>query len=419
MSGNGNVSTSKSRSTPPRARRMQARPPASGSPVTTNKSGEVQVWNGRGTHVTNLTPRTKTSTEDIERAMLAAARSNQTRRPRDTQLRRSPLTPVTASTANVISPAFSPTLSPTAVCETTKPTHKNDNSASSVAERTLVFIDWDDTILCTHDMIEARNIDIDRDPNCVIPHNVRTQLHKLQNEALSMLESAIEVGTTVLVTNAAPGWIERSGEKCLPRVVHFIKERRLPVVYARQCVCPEEAADPTKWKPAAFGQVIEQRRTELAALAIMKQAQAEGDGQQLPPQGTTNVEVSGADLDAISMNIVSIGDGIYERVAARVCAEPQDLVKTIKFVDSPSITQLRRQLRLTAEILPEVTYSTESRSIGLRTALSNTNAPPSTGGGSSPAPTVMPKAAPTATSGGGVGRRLNLVASRARRKIDL
>jgi hypothetical protein len=48
------------------------------------------------------------------------------------------------------------------------------------------------------------------------------------------------------------------------------------------------------------------------------------------------------------------GDGIYERVAARVCAEPQDLVKTIKFVDSPSMAQLRRQLRLTAEILPEV-----------------------------------------------------------------
>jgi hypothetical protein len=173
------------------------------------------------------------------------------------------------------------------------------------------------------------------------------------------------------------------------------------VIYARQCVHPEDAGDPTKWKPAAFGAAVEQRRADIAS---------EESGGKRP---------SDASLDAVSINIVSIGDGIYERVAARVCAEPQDLVKTIKFVDSPSITQLRRQLRLTAEILPEVVSSSESRSIGLRTALDNV--PPSAGP-SPAAPVLMQKPGPGTggrSEGNGVLRRVTGVASRARRKIEL
>eukprot|EP01047_Picozoa_sp_COSAG01_P065652 COSAG01_NODE_8905_length_2620_cov_50.763189_3_plen_371_part_01 len=54
--------------------------------------------------------------------------------------------------------------------------------AGAFAARTLIFVDWDDTILCTHDMIEARGIDIDRDRHPSIPATVRTQLRKLQAE---------------------------------------------------------------------------------------------------------------------------------------------------------------------------------------------------------------------------------------------
>ena len=249
-------------------------------------------------------------------------------------------------------------------------------------------------------MIEARGIDIDRDHSPVISTEVRAQLRKLQTETLAVIESAAAVGTVVIVTNAAPGWIERSGRLCLPRLIELIEAKQIEIVYARQTVTAQDANDPTKWKPSAFSAAVDQRRYEIAVSRLVN-AQS-GNGSPAMQQ----IE---AEMDKVSINIVSIGDGIYERVAARVCAEKQDLVKTIKFVDSPTIAQLRRQLRLTAEILPDVSSSTECRSIGLRTALG-----PEAAGAISSTGTKSPT---TISHKGGLRR--TAVASKARRKIEL
>jgi hypothetical protein len=112
--------------------------------------------------------------------------------------------------------------------------------------------------------------------------------------------------------------------------IHFNK---VEVVYARQKVEPHQAGDPTHWKPAAFSLALDAQRTALCNSQQLHhehhQGQVEEHEECLP-----------------RINLLSIGDGVYERVAARVAASPQDLVKTLKFVDSPSIAQLRQQLKL-------------------------------------------------------------------------
>jgi len=116
----------------------------------------------------------------------------------------------------------------------------------------------------------------------------------------------------------------------------WIEFNNVEVVYARQKVEPHQAGDPTHWKPAAFSQALDTQRTALY------------NSQQLHRDHHGQLEEHEEHLPRI--NLLSIGDGIYERVAARVAASPQDLVKTLKFVDSPSIAQLRQQLKLVSRL---------------------------------------------------------------------
>lgn len=122
-----------------------------------------------------------------------------------------------------------------------------------------------------------------------------------------------------------------------PNLLSWIKLNNIEVVYARQKVEAHQAGDPTHWKPAAFGLALDARRTTLLDSQRrhhhFHQKQLDEDEEGLP-----------------RINLLSIGDGVYERVAARVAASPQDLVKTLKFVDSPSIAQLRQQLKLVSHL---------------------------------------------------------------------
>lgn len=116
-----------------------------------------------------------------------------------------------------------------------------------------------------------------------------------------------------------------------PKLLSWIKLNNVEVVYARQKVAPHQAGDPTHWKPAAFTLALDAQRTALSQLD--HQHYHHDDEERLP-----------------RINLLSIGDGVYERVAARVAASPQDLVKTLKFVDSPSIAQLRQQLKIVSRL---------------------------------------------------------------------
>ena len=67
-------------------------------------------------------------------------------------------------------------------------------SQRSSEDETVLFVDWDDTLLCTHDMIERQGIDIDRQRNPVMPAPVLSQLRKLQNDCIGLLEACDSLG---------------------------------------------------------------------------------------------------------------------------------------------------------------------------------------------------------------------------------
>ena len=63
------------------------------------------------------------------------------------------------------------------------------------------------------------------------------------------------------------------------------------------------------------------------------------------------------ELKGERINLVSIGDSIFEREAAHFVSSRHknvEATKTVKFIDSPTIEQLRRQLVTVTEKLPMI-----------------------------------------------------------------
>ena len=253
-----------------------------------------------------------------------------------------------------------------------------------------------------------RNLDIDRKRNVVIPRLVQSKLQALEEDACSFIEAARKHGTVIMVTNAAEGWLEKSAMLTMPGVWRLLKQRGIQVVYARTV---SQSRDPGHWKIAAFGELVQEHRELLHGV---------GAAAAPPPPGSP----ASAAITATPINLVSVGDGLYEQIAARavasehvrshhqhktacfvclrhsgcsflcllcsvlrvhgnrllprVCPRPltnlalgsQDVVKTVKFVDEPTIEQLQRQLRMTQAMLPELAKA-DSQSVSLRTLLLN------------------------------------------------
>jgi hypothetical protein len=88
-----------------------------------------------------------------------------------------------------------------------------------------------------------------------------------------------------------------------------------------------------RWQVAAFHQILDSHRELL------------GCRRPRTPADLT-------DAPAAPVNLISIGDGLYEQIAARVCGQEHDIIKTVKFIDEPTIADLRSELCKMGEMLP-------------------------------------------------------------------
>ena len=268
----------------------------------------------------------------------------------------------------------------------------------------LFLVDWDDTILPTsllarmiplNDLARAGSRDATR---AVATTAVRGRLSSEFTDQLCRLESAVlralerivrAVGldSLVLVTNAAQGWVDATASLLMPklysRMLRPESGKGVRVVYARPASvnrasqCTKGAQ--TAWKLAAFA--LEVSAARAASIAA-------GTGPRL--------------------NLVSIGDSDYERTAMKRAAtrravegrvkasdsglatEPDssardnsrahpgsadspgplerfwfesdsgDVVKTVKFRESPGAVQLRKQWQCIWAMLPELCEGTSS-----------------------------------------------------------
>jgi len=165
---------------------------------------------------------------------------------------------------------------------------------------TAIVFDWDDTLLCTSALRLAGGR-----PN-------REYLLKLEQAATRVLQTAMTLGETIIVTNGIASWVQNSAAQYLPGLLPLLKD--LTVVSARALYEDTYPNDPFAWKRAAF------------ELLLTKERQWPAD---------------------LGLNLVSIGDQQPELDAAhhvsRLLGGPS-IVKTVKFKEAPSTPELLGEL---------------------------------------------------------------------------
>jgi len=176
-------------------------------------------------------------------------------------------------------------------------------------EDTVIIFDWDDTLLSS---TAIRTFQWNK-----------KELLKLERRVTNVLHAAMSLGETLIVTNGNRTWVEDSAKQFLPGLLPLLSQ--LEVVSARALYENEHPGDPFMWKKAAFEHLLLEARSF--------------------PEGGSKP----------SLNLVVLGDQFPEIHAAHHVAGRRWIgstaVKALKFKESPSIGDLRGQLRHAEQIL--------------------------------------------------------------------
>lgn len=177
-------------------------------------------------------------------------------------------------------------------------------------DKTVTVFDWDDTLLPST-FLAAMGLRVDDVYD--VPEFVRKQLEELEVLTIGLLEEAMLRGKVMVITNAETGWVELSGERFVPKLLAFLQSKRIGIISARSTYEADFPYNPSEWKIQAFTHEI---------------------GLQFPL------------IDGL--NVLSLGDGMSEREASHAIASslPLSRVKTVKYIERPTIEQLQRQVSL-------------------------------------------------------------------------
>jgi hypothetical protein len=171
--------------------------------------------------------------------------------------------------------------------------------------QTVLIFDWDDTLLCTSFLQRSQGGNMSP--------AVHRVLKRIEQVALQLLETAVSLGHTFIITNAMEGWVEESARRCLPNLVPLLGNQ-VRVISARSTQEKHCYGDIGQWKVRAFLEV----------------------GRQLNEEAITN--------------LVSVGDSTYELQAAKAMGSQfeKSFTKTVKLQENPTPQELSRQLELLA-----------------------------------------------------------------------
>jgi len=174
--------------------------------------------------------------------------------------------------------------------------------------RTVIFIDWDDTLLCSS-FLSSAGYRLDSES---VATPICEQLKELEVSVIAMLTLATKFGDVHVVTNAETGWVQLSAKKFMPGVLPTLE--KVKILSARSTYEPMFPDAPLKWKFYAFQEKL---AAYLAEIGVEK-------------------------------HVISFGDSHVEREAVRAVTRGLQNTKTksVKFAERPSMEQLRRQLEL-------------------------------------------------------------------------
>lgn len=176
---------------------------------------------------------------------------------------------------------------------------------SQSTDSTVIIFDWDDTLLCTSWLCQHMDFAPSGD--------LYAHLRKIAQQSQSMLEAALKMGHTYVITNSMSGWVEHSAGLWVPELLPVL--RQVQIISARDTYEHLYPDDAGQWKLQAFLEI----RHQFAATPIE--------------------------------NLVVLGDEDFEMRAAQAMENdlPSAFIKTVKFQAKPSAKEHLRQLELVAE----------------------------------------------------------------------
>jgi len=171
----------------------------------------------------------------------------------------------------------------------------------SPKHQTLIIFDWDDTLMYSNFLLHSAGR--------IVTPTTRKILQAIEKTAFALLETAMRLGNTFIVTNATEGWVEQCVDWHMPSMKQLIK--KVPVISARSKY-EADFPDARQWKNRAF--------LEL--------------GKQLDPLMITN--------------LVAVGDSNFEMEAVQLLGQqfPNSFIKTVKLKERPSPEELMKELDL-------------------------------------------------------------------------
>lgn len=143
-------------------------------------------------------------------------------------------------------------------------------------------------------------------------HQVLDQLEELEESIIKVISRACTVGQVIIITNAEKGWVELSAKRFVPGVLPYLS--KVKVLSARSTYENSFPGSPLDWKVQAFCVTVKD------FLAV-----------------TPGVR-----------SVISFGDSMHERDAVhKACSGVADVfTKSVKFVEKPTVEQLRREIEL-------------------------------------------------------------------------
>lgn len=174
---------------------------------------------------------------------------------------------------------------------------------------TLLIFDWDDTLLCSS-ALNFQQYD-------------QSQLQQLELSVEAVLTLAMSLGETMIVTNGQGGWVQDSSRMFLPKVVPLLN--RMHVTSARDTYEQTFPMEPFAWKKAAFAEILASR------------------------------------LDR-GVNLIVLGDSMGEIEAGQMVLERgPSVLKTVKFKEMPSVSELLGELKVLMQMLPDLVNEDSSQ----------------------------------------------------------
>lgn len=205
----------------------------------------------------------------------------------------------------------------------------------SISYRQIVYLDWDDSCLCTTALSKNSYTIFDPAPDPNSEFGIKL---KKQEEALKcFLECEMKRSKIVIVTNAEEGWVQHSARHYYPNILDLLQ--RIDIISARSTYEAKYPKDPVLWKYLAFSIDFGRNKTKH------------------------KIET-----------VVSVGDGFYELKAIFNFRDDNDdvIVHSIKLIEQPTVDILTTELSFISNTLPFL-YDSRIRGIDLQLKLCNHN----------------------------------------------